>query len=184
MGVLGARDPHVYPRQHAGLRNPPRAMTPDLPEDFIDFVRCLHEEQCDFVIVGAHAIAAHGAPRATGDLDVFVRPDAANAARVFRSLVRFGAPVAAHGVTTEDFVAPGTVYQIGLPPNRIDVITEISGVSYDEAVAEVVTGHLGPEVVRCIGLHALIRNKRAAARPKDLADVATLEEIRSRLERG
>ena len=81
-------------------------MTPDLPEDFIDFVRCLREEQCDFVIVGAHAIAAHGAPRATGDLDVFVRPDHANAARVFRSLVLFGAPVAAHGVTADDFVAP------------------------------------------------------------------------------
>lgn len=155
-------------------------MTSDLPEDFVDFVRCLSEEQCDFVIVGAHAIAAHGAPRATGDLDVFVRPDPANAARVFRALVQFGAPVTAHGVTVDDFVAPGTVYQIGLPPNRIDVITEISGVSYEDATSEVVVGHLGPERVRCIGLEALIRNKRAAARPKDLADVATLEEIRDR----
>lgn len=159
-------------------------MTAELPEDFVDFVRCLREEQCDFVIVGAHAIAAHGAPRATGDLDIFVRPDPANAPRVFRALASFGAPVSAHGVTADDFVSPGTVYQIGLPPNRIDVITEISGVSYDEAVAEVVTGHLGPEVVRCIGLDALIRNKRAAARPKDLADVATLEELRARIDRG
>lgn len=155
-------------------------MTSDLPDDFIDFVRCLREEQCDFVIVGAHAIAAHGAPRATGDLDIFVRPDAPNAARVFRALVQFGAPVAAHGITVDDFVAPGTVYQIGLPPNRIDVLTEISGVSYDEATTEVVAGHLGREVVRCIGLDALIRNKRAAARAKDLADAATLEELRDR----
>jgi hypothetical protein len=159
-------------------------MTADLPEDFVDLVRCMREEQCDFVIVGAHAIAAHGAPRATGDLDIFVRADPANAQRVFRALVHFGAPVAAHGVTADDFVAPGTVYQIGLPPNRIDIITEISGVSYDEAVVEVIAGHLGSEQVRCIGLDALIRNKRAAARPKDLADVATLEEIRARLERS
>jgi hypothetical protein len=155
-------------------------MTPDLPEDFVDFARCLREENVDFIVVGAHAIAAHGAPRATGDLDVFVRPDPVNAARVFRALLSFGAPVAAHGVTVDDFVAPGTVYQIGLPPNRIDVITEISGVSYEEAAADMVTGHLGSEVVGCIGLDALIRNKRSAARPKDLADVATLEEIRDR----
>jgi hypothetical protein len=155
-------------------------MTTDIPEDFVDFVQCLREEQCDFVIVGAHAIAAHGAPRATGDLDVFVRPEPANAARLFRALLRFGAPVSAHGVTADDFVAPGTVYQMGLPPNRIDVITEISGVSYDEAVSDVVIGRLGPELVRCIGLHALIRNKHAAGRAKDLADAATLEEIRDR----
>jgi hypothetical protein len=155
-------------------------MIPEVPPDFVDLVACLHEEQCEFVIVGAHAIAAHGAPRATGDLDVFVRPDEANAARVYRALVRFGAPVAAHGVHAQDLATPGTVYQMGLPPNRIDVITEISGVTFDEATREVVTGHLGPEVVRCIGLEALIRNKRAAGRPKDLADVALLEELRER----
>jgi hypothetical protein len=155
-------------------------MIPAVPSDFIDLVQCLREEQCDYVIVGAHAIAAHGAPRATSDFDIFVRPEPANAVRVFHALVRFGAPVAAHGVTPDDFKSPGTVYQIGLPPNRIDIITEISGVSYDEAVREVIVGHLGAEMVRCIGLDALIRNKRAAGRPKDLADVATLEEIRAR----
>jgi hypothetical protein len=155
-------------------------MTPDLPADFVDLVQCLREEQCDFVIVGAHALAVHGAPRATGDLDVFVRPEHENAQRVFRALVRFGAPVAAHGVTAEDFSSPGSVYQIGLPPNRIDLITEISGVSYEEATADVVLGHLGPETVRCIGFDALLRNKRAAGRPKDLADAAALEEIGAR----
>jgi hypothetical protein len=155
-------------------------MSVDLPADFVDLVQCLREEQCDFVIVGAHALAAHGLLRATGDLDVFVRPESENAMRVFKALVRFGAPVAAHGVTADDFAEKGTVYQIGLPPNRIDVLTELSGISYDEAVAEVVTGHLGPEVVRCIGLDALIANKRATGRPKDLADVAALEEIKAR----
>ena len=155
-------------------------MTADLPPDFVDLVECLREEECDFVVVGAHALAAHGMPRATGDMDIFVRPDPSNAARVFRALLRFGAPVAAHGVTVDDFTAPGTIYQIGLPPNRIDLMTEISGVSYDEAVADVVVGPLGSEIVRCIGLDALIRNKRAAGRPKDLADAEALEEIRTR----
>ena len=106
-------------------------MTDDAPADFVDLVQCLREEQVDFVIVGAHAIAAHGSPRATGDLDVFVRPERVNAERVFRALARFGAPVAAHGVKAADFAMPGNVYQMGLPPHRIDLITEISGVSYD-----------------------------------------------------
>jgi hypothetical protein len=153
---------------------------PELPADFVDLVQCLREEGCEYLIVGAHALAAHGAVRATGDLDVFVRPDPSNAARVYRALVRFGAPVAAHGVRAEDFAQPGTVYQLGLPPNRIDVLTELSGVSFEEAARDTVAAHLGPELVRCIGLDALIRNKRAAGRPKDLADVAALEELRTR----
>lgn len=159
-------------------------MSDETPDDFVDLVACLRAEGCEFLVVGAHALAAHGAPRATGDLDVLVRPDAANAQRVFRALVRFGAPVTAHGVAAEDFVRPGTVYQLGLPPNRIDILTEISGVDFDEAARETVTGHLGSEVVRCIGLDAMIRNKRASGRAKDLADVETLEEIRDRQRAG
>jgi hypothetical protein len=152
----------------------------EVPEDFVDLVHCLREEGCDFVVVGAHALAATGAPRATGDLDIFVRPDAANSQRVFRALLRFGAPVAAHGVSPEDFATPGSVYEMGLPPHRIDLITEISGVSFDEAVRDTIIGHLGPEDVRCIGIDALIANKRAANRAKDRADVETLEELRKR----
>lgn len=155
-------------------------MSPEVPSDFVDLVECLREEECEFVIVGAHAVAAHGAPRATGDLDVFIRPEPTNAARVYRALIRFGAPVAAHGVSAADFIAPGTVYQMGLPPNRIDLLTEISGVSFDEAARDTIAGHLGPETVRCIGFDALIRNKRAAGRLKDLADVAALEELSAR----
>lgn len=159
-------------------------MTEAIPQDFVDLVECLRLEGCDFVIVGAHALAAHGAPRATGDLDVFVRADEENASRVFRALLRFGAPVAMHGVSERDFLAPGWVYQMGLPPHRIDIITEISGVTFDEAATDTIEGHLGRETVRCIGLDALIKNKRAASRPKDLADVETLEEIRARRGRG
>jgi len=153
---------------------------PDANEDFLDIVAALTEERCDFLIVGAHALAAHGAPRATGDLDIFVRPDASNAQRVFRALTRFGAPLAAHQVTPDDFATPGTVYQIGLPPRRIDVLTELSGVTYDEAAATPLVAHLGPHPIACIGLDALITNKRAAGRTKDLADAELLEELRAR----
>jgi hypothetical protein len=155
-------------------------MTDALPEDFVDMVACLRAEDCEFLVVGAHALAAHGAPRATGDLDLFVRPDPVNAERVYRALARFGAPLAAHGVRPEDFCAPGTVYQIGLPPNRIDILTQLSGIAYDEAAHDTVSGHLGEQSVRCIGLDAMIRNKRASGRAKDLADAETLEEIRAR----
>ena len=136
------------------------------------------------MVVGAHALAAHGAPRATGDLDLFVRPDLENARRVFRALQRFGAPLAAHGVTEEDFATPGTVYQLGLPPRRIDVLTELSGITFDEAVADVVVGHLGAQEVRCIGLDAMLRNKLAAGRTKDLADAEVLQQLRERRARA
>jgi hypothetical protein len=151
-----------------------------VPDDFVDIVSCLNAETADFVIVGAHALAVHGAPRATGDLDILVRTSAENAERVYRALVRFGAPIAAHGLRSEDFRTPGTVYQMGLPPHRIDVLTEISGVSYDEAVGGAITARLGTEPARFIGLDAMIRNKRATGRTKDLADAEALEEIRAR----
>lgn len=154
-------------------------MTPEAHEDFVDIVHCLKAEGCEFVVVGAHALAAHGLARATGDLDLLLRPDAENAARAFRALVRFGAPVAAHGVVPEDFAKPGTVYQIGLPPRRIDLLTEISGVSFEEATAAAVPARLGAEEVRCIGFEALLTNKRATGRPKDVADVAALEALRA-----
>jgi len=159
-------------------------MSAELPEDFVDLLRCLHAERCEFIIVGAYALAAHGCPRATGDIDVFIRPDAGNAARVFRALASFGAPLAAHGIGAADFSTPGTVYQMGLPPFRIDILTEISGVGYDEAARDAIEGHLGSELVRFIGLEAMVRNKRATGRTKDLADAEALEEIRRRQPQG
>lgn len=151
-----------------------------LPDDFVDIVLCLNAEAVDFVIVGAHALAVHGAPRATGDLDILVRATPENSERVYRALVRFGAPIAAHGLTAADFRTPGTVYQMGLPPHRIDVLTEISGVTYDEAATDTTSALLGSERARFIGLDAMIRNKKASGRTKDLADAEALEEIRSR----
>ena len=146
-----------------------------LNEDFRDLIACLRDAGAEFVIVGAHALAAHGLPRATGDLDVLVRPSAHNAELVYRALAAFGAPLVAHGVTAADFEAPGSGYQLGLPPRRIDVLTEISGVTFDEAGDSRLVIQLDDEPVAVLGRAALLRNKRAAGRPKDLVDADALE---------
>jgi hypothetical protein len=145
-------------------------------DDFVDLVSCFIEQGVSFVVVGAYALAAHGFPRTTGDIDLFVQPTAANAGRVYRALLEFGAPVVAHAVSQDDFAKPGNVYQIGLPPRRIDILTSISGVSFEEAVAEAIEGNLGPVTVRFIGRTAMKRNKRAAGRPKDILDADLLDE--------
>jgi hypothetical protein len=147
----------------------------DVNEDFVDIVACLEAEGAEFLIVGAYALAAHGFPRMTGDIDIFVRPTLENSARVYRALLAFGAPVVAHGVTERDFQIEDNIYQMGLPPRRIDIMTSVSGVSFDEASAEAIEGKLGDVTVRFIGKAAQARNKRAAGRPKDLVDAALLE---------
>ena len=146
-----------------------------LNDDFRDFLRDLLKEKVDFVVVGAYALAFHGVPRATGDIDVFVRPSAENAARVVRALVAFGAPVQAAGVTEADFTRPGIVYQIGLPPRRVDVLTQISGINFTEAWESRVPASFDDATVYFLGREALIRNKRSTGRTKDLADVENLE---------
>lgn len=147
-----------------------------LNEDFRDVVVLFADGGVEFVVVGAYALAFHGAPRASGDIDLFVRPSPENAERVFSSLVKFGAPLPAHGITASDFATPGVVYQVGLPPRRIDVLTEISGVSFDEVWATRVPTEVEGRTVNVIGKDAYLRNKRAAGRPKDLADAARLEK--------
>ncbi|MBL8923754.1 MAG: hypothetical protein JNJ54_33170 [Myxococcaceae bacterium] len=128
-----------------------------------------------FIVVGAHALAANGIVRSTGDLDVWVRPASENAARVVIALRDFGAPLAQHGVAEADFARPGTVYQLGLPPRRIDVLTQISGVEFDEAWADRRSIAVGGAPVAFLGRRALIKNKRAAGRARDLLDVELLE---------
>ena len=145
-------------------------------DDFVDLVSCFLDQGVSFVVVGAYALAVHGFPRTTGDIDLFVEPTVDNAARVYRALLEFGAPVAAHNVSESDFARPGNVYQIGLPPRRIDVLTSISGVSFAEATADAIEGKLGPVSVRFIGRAAMKRNKLASGRPKDLLDAALLDE--------
>lgn len=147
----------------------------DVNEDFVDIAKGFIDNGVEFLIVGAYALAAHGFPRTTGDIDIFVRPAPGNAARVFRALADFGAPVAAHGVTQHDFEVEDKVYQLGLPPRRIDILTSISGVSFDEAAENAIEGNLGPVRVRFIGKAAMKRNKLASGRPKDLVDAELLQ---------
>ncbi len=134
---------------------------------------------CEFIIVGAYALAANGHPRATQDIDILVKPEPENSARVYRALVDFGAPVQAHGVSPRDFEKAGCVYQIGLPPLRIDIMTSIDGLSFEEAISDATVGRFGGESVRFIGIAAQIANKRASGRTEDLADAEALEAIRA-----
>jgi hypothetical protein len=148
----------------------------NLNEDFRDLLLEFADGGVEFVIVGAFAVAYHGVPRGTGDMDVFVRPSVENSRRVFEALVRFGAPTESAGVKPEGFEKPGVVYQIGQPPRRIDVLTEISGVSFDEAWATKRAVELLGRSVAFIGREELLRNKEAAGPPKDLADVSRLRK--------
>lgn len=151
------------------------ADAPELNDDFVDLISGLRDAGVEFLIVGAHALAAHGVVRSTGDLDVLVRPSAENSSRVVAALRAFGAPLAAHGVSAADFARAGTVYQLGLPPRRIDILTMISGVTFEQAWADSVRVDVGGVGFRVPSRAALLVNKRASGRPKDLEDVRRLE---------
>ena len=150
-------------------RDAPRLIT-----EFVDLLAEFADGGVEFVVVGAHALARHGIVRATLDLDVLVRPSAENARRVMAALTKFGAPLSTHGVTEADFAREGVVYQVGVPPARIDVVTSISGVPFDEAWASRVEADVAGSRIAFLGRDALLRNKRAAGRPKDLIDVDDL----------
>jgi hypothetical protein len=143
--------------------------------DFRDVLLALGAHSVRFLVVGAHALAAHGVPRVTGDLDLWVEPTAANASQVWRALAAFGAPLATLGVRESDFSTLDQVIQLGLPPYRIDIMTSISGVEFGPAYEEALHGTLFDVPVQFINREAFLRNKRASGRPKDLEDIRTLE---------
>ena len=145
-----------------------------LNADFLDMLRALIEAEAQFVVVGAYAMAVHGVPRATGDIDIFVRPESHNAGRVLSALKVFGAPTEAHGVTAKDLSQPGTVYQLGLPPRRIDIITAISGVEFQQAWEDRTVVSVDELPVAFLSRANLLKNKLAAGRDKDLVDVKLL----------
>src|SRR5687767_11767090 len=151
-----------------------------LNDDFRDLVVLFADRGVEFVVVGAYALGFHGAPRASGDIDLLVRPSRQNAARVEAALLEFGAPLAAHGVGQADFASAGTVYQMGLPPRRIDILTEITGVSFDEAWASRVAADLDGRTVGVLGRETFLKNKLATGRPEDLADASRLSKLRDR----
>jgi len=143
-------------------------------EDYVDFIAALLAENVRFLIVGAHALAAHGVPRATVDLDIWVEPQPGNARQVWRALATFGAPLDTLQLSESDFVKPDVVAQFGLPPNRIDVLTGLSGLRFEEAWEERLEGDFGGLRAPFLGREALIRNKRATGRTKDRADIEAL----------
>lgn len=146
----------------------------ELPADFRDLLVALCDAGADFVVVGGYAVAYHGHPRATKDIDILVRPDPANAERVYSGLAAFGAPLDAFDVSAEDFTDYEGVLQIGVPPSRIDLINRATGIGFDEALEDAGSFEVDGRTVRVIGLAALLRNKRTVGRAQDLADVEAL----------
>ena len=142
--------------------------------DFKELLALLNAHEVDYIIVGAFALAHHGAPRYTGDLDILVRPDSENGQRILRALDAFG--FGSLGLTVEDFAAPGKVVQLGVPPVRVDIVTSITGVSWEEAAAGRAQGAYGDVSVYFLGREEFLRNKRALGRKKDLADVEAIGE--------
>ncbi len=153
-----------------------------LNEDYKDILRALADEKVSFLLVGAYALAAYGYLRATMDIDIWVRPSRENADAVLRALRRFGA--ALQDLTREDLEAEETVFQIGVAPRRIDIITTVSGLRFADAFARSMSVHLEGIEVRVPCLADLIRNKRATGRTKDLADAEALEDIQDAEQAG
>lgn len=141
--------------------------------DFTDLLRAFVAADVRFLVVGAYALALYGRPRATGDLDVWIDATPDNAPRVMRALAEFGAPTAE--INEEDFSRPGIVYQIGVAPGRIDILTELTGITFAEAWSDRLQRPFGDLDVDFIGRAAFIRNKRALGRLKDLADVEGMQ---------
>ena len=150
----------------------------ELCEDFRDLLIELCDADADFVVVGGYAVAFHGHPRATKDLDLLVRTDQRNAQKVYRALAAFGAPLDAFEVTESDFADYDGVLQIGLPPRRIDILNRATGITFDEAIAGGAGFDLEGRRIPVIGLRALLKNKRATHRKQDLADLETLSPQR------
>lgn len=145
--------------------------------DWRDVIESLRRHGAQFLVVGAHAVAVHGVPRGTQDIDLWVKRDAENAARVWRALVDFGAPLTAIGVTQADFESSDCVVQLGSPPSRIDLMTSISGVdSFDVAFRNRVDATVQGVTAPVLGRLELIANKRASGRSKDLVDLEWLEK--------
>jgi hypothetical protein len=145
-------------------------------DDYRELLAALLGAGARFLIVGAHALGVHGVPRATGDLDVWIEPTPDNARRVWHALAAFGAPLGVLGISEADFTTPDIVAQLGLPPNRIDILTGVSGLTFGEAWddrLELTIDHLQ---LPFLGRASLIRNKRASARKKDLGDIESLGE--------
>ncbi|MEJ5961657.1 hypothetical protein [Pedobacter immunditicola] len=143
-------------------------------KDFIDFVELLNSHKVDYLIVGAHALAFHGRPRHTGDLDIWIKPTIENASKMLDVLGDFG--FGSLGLNEQDFLRENYVTQLGYPPLRINILNSISGVEFDEADANKVEGEIDNLKVKFINVAEFIKNKEASGRKKDLGDIASLKK--------
>ena len=150
----------------------------DVEPDFEAFCECLNQHGVEYVVVGSEAVAVHGAPRYSQDFDAFIRATRENAERLIRALHAFGFGAPATSIDVAGWLDRERTLELGRPPNQIHILTKITGVTFDEALEDHVAATYGTAPVRYIGLNALIRNKLAAGRPKDLADVAALQARR------
>ena len=146
----------------------------EIQQDFRDLLELFNSNKVEYIIVGGYALAFHGAPRYTGDIDIYVKPDVRNAEQIMSALDEFG--FGSVGLAAVDFERPGQIIQLGVPPVRIDIITSIGGVSWDEAFAGRVAGRYGDVDVHYLGRAQFIQNKRSVGRKKDLADLEALGE--------
>jgi hypothetical protein len=132
----------------------------------------LLEEKVKFILVGAYALAAHGFPRATGDMDIWVKPDENNSKKVYNALAKFGAPMS--DISEDEFSQPGLIFQIGVVPRRIDIITKIAGVEFDEADTKKIVINIENLTIPVLSIDLLIKNKLATGREKDMVDAKLL----------
>jgi hypothetical protein len=146
-----------------------------LNPNFVEMLRELSATGADFLIVGGHALSVHGYVRATMDFDIWVRPASENARRVYQAVIRFGAPL--NGLTVDDLTTPGLIYQIGVKPERIDILTTLSGVDFETAWERRIQAVVDGASYNVIGREDLIANKRASGRPIDLIDADKLERL-------
>jgi len=146
----------------------------EVQKDFKEFLALLNVHEVDFMVVGGYALAFHGVPRYTGDIDVFIKPDSKNAQRILKVLEEFG--FSSLDISIDDFTKEDSVVQLGLPPVRIDIITSISGVTWEQADSSKEPGMYGEVPVFYIGKNQYIANKRATGRAKDIADIEALGE--------
>ncbi len=146
----------------------------EIYRDFKELLELFNAHRVEYLVVGAYALAAHGVPRATGDIDLWVNPTPENAERIVRALNEFG--VGGLDLSTADFVKPEHVVQLGVQPVRVDIITAIDGVKWDVAWQGKFTGDFGPVPTQYLGRREFVANKRASGRRKDLADLEALDE--------
>ncbi len=146
----------------------------EVQPDFRDLLKLFNAHKVEYVVIGGYALAFHGAPRYTGDLDIFVKPNPENAQRIMKALGAFG--FGSLELTAEDFQSPDRVIQLGVPPVRIDILTSVTNITWETAAANRIEGKYGDVVVFYMGRAEFVANKRAVGRKKDLADLEALGE--------